>query len=145
MKSLLNDVKPIPVAGAASAATTDVDGAVVDMTQDSGYAAVCGVAQLGDVTSGSVLELTLRGSNAADGSDSVQLSTTGTVTAGASDCDNKALVLDHVQVMYRYVFFRLKRGTANAVVAGIVAYLHNPGACPPGASSGVAKQAVAVG
>jgi hypothetical protein len=145
MKSLLNDVKPIPVAGAAAAGTTDVDGAVIDMTQDSGYAAVCGVAQLGDVTAGSVLELTLRGSAAADGSNSVQLSTTGTVTAGATDTDSKLLVLDHVQPMYRYVFHRLKRGTANAVVAGIVAYVHNPGAAPPGANTGVAKQTVAVG
>ncbi|HYH69028.1 MAG TPA: hypothetical protein VD866_30315 [Urbifossiella sp.] len=144
MKSLLNDVKPIPVAGAAAAAQTDVDGAVIDMTQDSGYAAVCGVAQLGDVTATCVLELTLRGSTAADGSNSVQLSTTGTFTAAASDADSKLLVLDHVQPMYRYVFHRLKRGTANAVVAGIVAYLHNPGATP-GASSGVVKQAVGIG
>ncbi|HEX4610451.1 MAG TPA: hypothetical protein VH092_19835, partial [Urbifossiella sp.] len=79
MKSLLNELKLIPEAGAATAATTDLDGSVIDMAQDGGYAAILGIAQLGDVTTGCVLEFTLRGSNAADGSNSVQLSTTGAV------------------------------------------------------------------
>jgi hypothetical protein len=124
MQSLLEQAKYLLSSAAAAAATTDLDGAVIDLAQDGGYDGVLFVAQLGDVTATSVLELQCQGSAAANGSSPSTEATTGTFTAGASDADNKLLVLDVSRPANRYVFSRLKRGTANAVVNSVLAVLY---------------------
>jgi hypothetical protein len=125
--NMLGDARVVAQSGAASAAQTDLDGAVIDMTAGQMYGAILLTAALGDVTATCVLELQLRGSDNADGSSSVLLATTGTYTAGASDADNKLMLLDVVHPQKRYVFGRLKRGTANAVVNSMTATLYAPG------------------
>lgn len=127
----------------AAAAQTDLDGAVIDMTQGM-LGAITLIAHLGDVAAGCVLELTLRGSANADGSGSTEIATTGTLTAGASDVDDKLMVLDVIAPQSRYVFSRLKRGTANAAVNSVIALGREPCIGPITQAADLAKQAWAV-
>ncbi|MBN9521824.1 hypothetical protein J0H58_25460 [bacterium] len=125
MNALLTETCKILVASAAAAAaTTDLDGAVIDVGQDGGYDGIVVVAFTGDVTATSVLELQLQGSALANGSSPSTEATTGTFTAGATDADSKLLLLDVARPANRYVFSRLKRGTANAVVNGVFYVLY---------------------
>lgn len=127
-----------------AAAQTDLDGAVIDMTQDGGFEGVEIVAHLGDVTANSVLNLKLMGSASADGSSPTEIAATGTKTAAASDCDDKLMRLDVKSPGYPYVFSRLLRGTANAAVNSITARLYNPRTKPVSQGSDVVKSAFAV-
>ncbi len=122
MFTLSKDVKFTRVSNSAVAATTDVDSSRVDMT---GYDSVMFVALLGDVTSTSVLQI-LAKSNAADSTSSSTTEATGTaVTAGATDNDNVLYGVDLHKPTLRYAYCTLKRGTANAVVDGILAIQYN--------------------
>lgn len=118
--SLLKNVKVTPVAAAAVAAQTEVLTSVLDMT---GYDGVMFIALLGDVTATSVLTLTAKGNSASSTSSPTPVTQVATAafTAGASDADDKALVVDVYDPAMRYVFASLTRTTANAVVNGIVA------------------------
>lgn len=118
--SLLKNVKVAYVAGAAAAAQTEVLSSVLDM---SGYDGVMFIALLGDVTATSVLTLTAKGNTASSTSSPTPVTQTATAafTAGASDADSTALVVDVYDPAMRYAFASLTRTTANAVVNGIVA------------------------
>ncbi len=118
--SLLKNVKVAYVAGAAVAAQTEVLSTVLDMT---GYDGVMFIALLGDVTATSVLTLTAKGNtaNSTSSPTPVTQKATSAFTAGASDADNTALVVELYDPALRYVFASLTRTTANAVVNGIVA------------------------
>lgn len=121
MQSLLKDCKITRVANAAAAAQTDVDTTVLDM---AGWDGVIFVAALGDVTNTSALELQVFGNTASSTSSPTPVELTAndvTYTAGASDADNKLMVVDVIRPNYRYVFGRVLRGTANAVVDGVFA------------------------
>lgn len=124
MNALLEQAKILLSSAAAVAATTDLDGTVIDLAADGGYDGVLFVAQLGDVTTASVLELQCQGSAAANGSSPSTEGTTGAFTADSTNADNKLLVLDVSRPANRYVFSRLKRGTANAVVNSVLAILY---------------------
>lgn len=117
MNNLLNIVETVRVANAAVAAQTAVNGTAIDMAGKHG---VRFTALLGDVTTGSVLGLSAEHSATGSG-DWVALEGALAFTAGASDADNKALILDVVQPTERYVRAVLTRTTANAVVDGIIA------------------------
>lgn len=118
--SLLKNVKVAYVAGAAVAAQTEVLSTVLDMT---GYDGVMFIALLGDVTATSVLTLTAKGNTASSTSSPTPVTqkATSAFTAGASDADSAALVVDVYDPAMRYMFASLTRTTANAVVNGIVA------------------------
>lgn len=120
MTSMLKNVKVTPVAASAVAAQTEVLTSVLDM---QGYDGVMFIALLGDVTATSVLTLTAKGNTASSTSSPTPVTQVATAafTAGASDADDKALVVDVYDPAMRYVFASLTRTTANAVVNGIVA------------------------
>lgn len=121
MLSMLKDCLITRVSNAAVAGTTDIDTDVLDMT---GYDGVMFVAALGDATSTSVLELHAYGNTASSISSPTPVEITDDnvqYTAGASDADNKLLVLDVVRPSKRYIFARLRIDTANCVVDGIIA------------------------
>lgn len=121
LKNLLKDCKISRVENAAAAAQTELQTDVLDM---SGFDAVCFIALLGDVTTGSVLTLTAKQNTANSVSSPTPTDVTdgdATFTAGASDADNKLLVVDVIRPAERYVFASLTRTTANAVVDGIIA------------------------
>lgn len=122
MLTLLKDAKITRVSNSAVAGTTDIDSARVDMT---GFDSVMFVALLGDVTSGSVLTLTAK-SNAADSATNSTSEKAGTtITAGASDYDNKMLIVDLHKPTLRYAHCTLAIDTQNAVVDGIIAIQYN--------------------
>lgn len=144
LSALVPNVKVIACSPDAAAAQTDLDGAVIDMAQDGGYDGVLFVASLGDVTVSSVLDLQCQGSALANGSSPSTEASTGTLTAGASDCDDKLMVLDVVRPANRYVFSRLKRGTANAAVNAVLAILYKTRNGPVTQGSDVVKSALAI-
>ena len=118
--SLLKNVKVAYAAGAAAAAQTEVLSTVLDMT---GYDGVMFIALLGDVTATSVLTLTAKGNTASSTSSPSPVTQKASTefTAGASDADSTAIVVDVYDPAVRYMFASLTRTTANAVVNGIVA------------------------
>lgn len=119
MNGLLNDqVKITRVANAAAAAQTAVNSSIID---NAGFDGCMFIAALGDVASGSVLGLAAQQDdvNAAGG-----MATIGTAlafTAGASDADNKLMVLDVFRPDKQFLRAALTRTTADAVVDGIIA------------------------
>ena len=122
---LATSVKPIRVSNAVSAGTTDVNSAWVDVSNADG---VRFVAMFGALTANQVTSVKLQGaclSNQADAADLLD-SETGNVitTANLADGDtNKIAVVEVYKPKVRYVRAVVDRGTANAVVDGILAQL----------------------
>lgn len=128
MISLLKDAKITRVENAAAAAQTELTTDILDM---SGYDSVMFCAVLGDVTATSVLTLSLKDNSANSTSGSSAISgASATFTAGASDADNKLLIVDCYRPSQRYVYASLTRTTADAVVDGIIAIQYNSRAVP---------------
>ncbi|MCF1502188.1 hypothetical protein L0F51_00215 [Afifella sp. H1R] len=120
--NLLHDAKIVPVAIAAAAGQTLLTTDVVD-TQ--GFESVAFVVHLGDVTDTAELTLTGFTNETEDTVEPTELADNVTFTAGATDADNKLLVLDLHKPRERYAYATLARGTANAAVNGIIAVLYN--------------------
>lgn len=116
--SLLKNIKITRVAAAAAAAQTDVEGSILDM---AGFAGVMFIAMTGDVTATSALALKAEQNTANSTAGMAELTGSASFTAAASDADSKVLVLDVHAPRERYVRAVLERGTANAVVDGIIA------------------------
>lgn len=114
------------VEAAAAAAQTELVSDTVDM---QGFEECTFVALLGDVTSGSVLTLTVTQS---DESSANFAATTcaATFTAGASDADSKILAVSIVKPTKRYLRASLTRTTQNAVVGGVIAIQSEPKKAP---------------
>ena len=134
--NLLSDAKVVRVAPAAAAAQTEVVSSVVD-TQ--GYQSVAFIALLGDVTTASVLGLTVKTNSANSTSTPTPVTTTAAAsfTADATNADNKMLIVDVNEPRDRFVFASLTRTVANAAVDGIVAVLYNPNQRPVTADASV--------
>lgn len=127
MLSILKDCKITRVNNSAVAGTTDQDSSRVDMT---GFDSVIFIWLLGDVTSGSVLQAIAK-SNPADSTTSSTTEKSGTsITAGASDYDNKQLIVEVQRPQNRYAYSTLVIDTQNAVVDGCVAIQFNSKAVP---------------
>lgn len=123
MNSLLKNVKVTYVEGAAAAGQTELVSDILDM---QGWDGAMFIALLGDVSDTSVLTLTVKGNSANDASTPTPVSQgAATFTAGASNADSKALIVDIGNPMLRYIFASLTRTTANAVVNGIIAIQYN--------------------
>lgn len=116
------DCKITRVNNAAVAGTTDQDSARVDMT---GFDSVAFIWSLGDVTAASVITASAK-SNAADSTTSSTTEKTNTtITAGASDYDNKLIIVDLHRPTLRYAYSTLVIDTQNAVVDGCIAVQYN--------------------
>ena len=127
---LSTSVLPIRVSNAVAAGTTNVNSSWVDVANADG---VRFIAMLGTLTANQVTRMKLQGACNSNQSDAADLldSTTGNViqTANAADTDtNKILVASVFKPKVRYVRAVVIRGTANAVVDGILAEetLRNP-------------------
>lgn len=142
--NLSKDIKITVVAAAATAATTAVTSDVLDM---SGYDGVMFVALLGDVTSGSVLTLTAKANtaNSTSSPSPITQKASSAFTAGASDADSKAIVVDVAQPTLRYVFAELTRTTQNAVVGGIIAIQYGASNKPTSHDASVIASAFGLG
>lgn len=144
MYSLLKDCLITRVGNSAVAGTTDQDGTVLDM---SGYDSVMFIAAVGDVTSGSVLELQVFGNTASSTSSPTPVEMTDDNTdgtAGASDYDNKLFIVDisRWDHAYRYCFPRLRIDTQNAVTDGLIAIQYNSRSVPVTQGSTVIQSAL---
>lgn len=118
LKNMLKDCAIDRVSNSASAATTAINSSRVDM---SGYDGVCFVVLLGDVTDTSVVTATGYRNSADSTSGATSTGVSATYTCGASDADNKILVVDVQNPQQQYAYCNLTRTTANAVVDGIIA------------------------
>lgn len=142
--NLSKDIKITVVEAAATAATTELVTDVLDM---EGYEGVMFVALTGDVTSGSVLTLTVKANSANSVSSPTPVTQKATTafTAGASDADSKVLLVDVYQPPLRYVFASLTRTTQNAVIGGIIAIQYGARAKPTSHDASVIASAFGVG
>lgn len=137
--NLSEPTRVILAAGPATAATTAVNGAVIDT---AGCESVRFLAIFGDVTATSVLTLKAQTGDESDGSDAADVTgcATDPFTAGASDADSKILSLDAIKPTKRYVRPVVTRTTANAVVTAIVAELYGYRKTPPGGGDVIASK-----
>ena len=126
--NFLANQKLARVVAAAAAAQTTLTSDVIDML---GYDGVTFVVLLGDVAAGSVLALQAQQGDAADGSDAADIAgVVANFTAGAADADNNMLAVEVFRPTKRFVRVTLARGTANAVVDGILAIQSEPNEAP---------------
>ncbi len=128
MENLLKNAKLTRVSNAAAAGTSTIQSSVIDM---KGLEACTFIAALGDVTDTAALELVVQHGDQSDGSDAADVASGNvTFTAGASDADNMLMAVEIVRPQKRYVRAKLVRGTANAVLDGIIALQTSPALAP---------------
>ncbi len=137
-KHLTHAVKTIRVMNAVAAGTTDQTSSVVD-TQ--GYLGVRFVALFGTLTASQVTSIyaeqdTVVGMGAAA---AIANSRVGPL---ADTDSNKALILDIFKPRERFVRCVIDRGTANAVIDGVIAELYSAGDEPVAKDASVAFQEV---
>lgn len=117
MQNLLKDTKVTRVLNAVAAGTSAQNGSAVDM---SGFDGVTFILMVGALTATQVTSLKAQQGNASNMSDAQDLANTlvGPLADGDS---NKCLVLDVYRPTDRYVRPVVNRGTANAVIDGVIA------------------------
>jgi len=143
LESLLKAAKFDKVHVAAVAGTNDtLEGDILDLQNcDS----VTGVAILGgDVTNTAAVTLKAYTGDDPALSDGAYESDTATVTADASNADDKLLVLDVIKPGKRYCRFDLVRATANAVVDGVIGIRYNFRVIPTEQPSDVVDSEISV-
>ena len=125
MKNLADYIKQRIASNAAAAATTTVNGNVIDTL---GFHGAMVSVHLGDVASGSVLGLKLQGSDSSDSTTMADISGASITsqTADATSADNKLLELDVYRHGKRYVMPVLTRGTATATLNSMIVTLYGP-------------------
>lgn len=133
MLNLLNNCVITRVSNAAAAGTSDINCTSVDM---AGYDAVTFIASFGTLTSTQVTSLKLQHS---DDNSSFSDVTSGATSALADGDSNKLLVASYLKPTKRYVRVVVDRGTANAVVDGVIALQHRARSIPVTQSSTVSQ------
>lgn len=144
MSNISKGIKVTVVEAAATAGTSELVSDVLDM---SGYEGVMFLAMLGDVTSDSVLTLTVKGNSANSTSSPTPVTqkATDAFTATGSTADSKVLMVDVYKPPLRYVFASLTRTAANAVVGGVIAIQYGAGLKPTSQDASVIASAFGVG
>ena len=132
-KTCLNKVKITRVINGTAAGTTPVNSSVIDM---QGFEGVMFIASFGAITATAVTGIKIQQGNASDGSDAIDL--TGTALAILDTASNKVLVSEIYKPEKRYLRVVITRGTANAVVDGVVAQQFGARIAPPIHDSSVA-------
>lgn len=141
MANLSKEVKVVHVLNAVAAGVTNQTGTHIDM---QGFDGVMFVADIGALTATQVTSLKAQGGNASNDSDQADIS--GAATAAMADGDsNKVLVLDVFRPQQRFVRPVVLRGTANAVINCVVAYLYRADKKPVVADATVSQSATVVG
>jgi hypothetical protein len=115
--NLSNGIKVTRALNSVAAGTMNQNGSVIDMT---GFEGVQFIALFGALTATQVTSLKVQQGDLADGSDMADLA--GSLHTALADTDgNKCLVTDLFRPQKRYVRAVVIRGTANAVIDGVVA------------------------
>lgn len=119
MRNFLTDVLVKKVEAATVAGTSDIESDIVDM---QGYQSCTFVTTFGTITSGAVTTIKVQQGDAAGGGDMADLEGTG--ISVADDDDNQTFAIEVYRPTKRYVRCVIDRGTQNAVVGEIYAYLY---------------------
>lgn len=115
--NLLSNIKITRVLNAVAAGTTDQNGTALDM---SGFDGVVFIAAFGALTATQVTQI--KAQQDTDSGMGTAQDLAGTLVGPLADTDgNKLLVLDVYRPRERYVRCVVDRGTANAVIDGVVA------------------------
>lgn len=134
MDHLSDCVKTIRVMNAVAAGTSDQNSSVVDM---AGYDGVRFIALFGTLTATQVTKIKVQQGTDATVTDAADLE--GTATTALADGDsNKMLITDIIRPRERYVRCVVDRGTANAVIDGVVAEVYKARSVPVTQDSTVA-------
>jgi hypothetical protein len=138
--SLLKNTKVTRISadGAGTASSTPDKTAIIDM---AGFDGVMFVALMGDVVATSAVSLRVAGSNTNSSGTMTLLTGSAGGTAGASDYDDKLVILDVEKPTYRYLEAQLFRVTANAPFDGILAIQYRAGSMPVAQGSTVVASA----
>ena len=120
----------LPSAGVA--ATTDINGAVIDMAN---FESVLMIVTFGVITGSAVTSI--KAQSGTDGSVSDAADLLGTGQTIADDDDNETFFIDLVKPIERYVRLVVDRGTQNAVVASATYIKYNPRTKPTTHDTGV--------
>lgn len=102
-----------PAAGVA--ATTDINGATLDM---SDYEGVIAIVSFGAITAGAVTSIKAQRGEASDLADAADIA--GSAQTIADSDDEKTFYIDIYRPKERYVRLVVDRGTLNAVVASAI-------------------------
>jgi hypothetical protein len=139
--NLLKNMKASRQINATVAGTTSLAGSTLDM---AGFEGVLFIAAIGTITATGVPALLAQGGNQSDGSDMANITnaTSGAMTAGTDD--NKIAMLDVYRPQKRYVRAVVTRGTANAVVDGVIAIQYGSRLDPPTQDATTVAKAVQV-
>lgn len=108
------------VMNGVTAGTTSTTSTAVDTL---GYAAVRFLALFGTLTASQVTNIKVQHSD--DNSTFADVSTSASSNMADAD-SNKALIVELFKPQKRYVRLSVQRGTANAVIDGVVAELYRP-------------------
>lgn len=143
MTGMLSNVNIVRVSagGAGTASTTPTKATILDM---SGYQSVMFVAELGNVLTTAVVSLKAATGNVNDTAQLTLLTDFPTGTAGASDYDDKCVVLDIPKVNERYIEAQIFHVTADAPFDSILAIQYNPTNAPITQGSTVILSATAL-
>lgn len=115
--NLLKDIKITRVMNAVAAGTTDQNSSEVDM---QGWDGVMFIAAFGALTATQVTQIKAQQDTATGMAGAADLA--GTLVGPLADGDgNKCLVLDVFRPQERFVRCVVDRGTANAVIDGVIA------------------------
>ena len=142
--NLSKDIKITVVEAAAGAAQTELVTDVLDM---SGYEGVMFIALTGDVTTASVLTLTVKGNsaNSVSSPTPVTQKATDAFTADGTSADSKVIMVDVYKPALQYVFGSLTRTAADAIVGGILAIQYNARTKPTTQAASVIASAFGLG
>lgn len=133
--NLLRHIDVRRAANATAAGTTAINGTVIDML---GYESIAFVAAFGTLTATQATGIKVQQGNASDGSDMADLA--GSASGNLADADgNKLLAGEVYRPTKRYVRCVVTRGTANAVLDGIIALLYRAEVTPAALHSTLAR------
>lgn len=120
--NLSKEIKVTRALDSVAAGTSLQEGSVIDM---SGFEGVQFIALFGALTPNQATSLKVQQGDLADGSDMADLA--GSAHTALADADgNKCLVTDVFRPQKRYVRPVVTRGTANAVIDGVIALQYSP-------------------
>lgn len=135
MNGLLHKIKADRVKVNQAAGTSDVNSDSVDM---SGFRGVMFVVTFGTITASAVTSV--KGQQSSDdGSSDTFADLTGTSISVADSDDDKVVLLDIYRPNERYLRCVVDRGTANAEIDSITAFLYDPVNEPTTQTSDVAR------
>lgn len=124
--NLSKNVKVTRVMNAVAAGTTDQNSSIIDM---SGFDGVLFIAMFGTLTATQVTQI--KGQQDTDPAGGTMADLAGTLVGPLADADsNKCLQLDLLRPRKRYVRCVVDRGTANAVIDGMLAIQYRGSKAP---------------